>query len=102
MGKLFSYLSYVVCGRRDALVVELVARHGVTLREDSGGRYWDFDEDPTEQRAIRAHVQARGYGGPPVPVGEPIEDDTNKDPKEDSLGTDDYAPHGYTSEPVDP
>ncbi|KAF3443315.1 hypothetical protein FNV43_RR12997 [Rhamnella rubrinervis] len=59
-----------------------------------------FDKDPTEQRAMRAHVQARGYGGPPVMVAEPVED-TDEDPEEDSLGTDDYVPCNYMPKLVD-
>ncbi|KAF3451140.1 hypothetical protein FNV43_RR07230 [Rhamnella rubrinervis] len=149
---MFSRLSYAVRGQRDMLVVELVARRGVTLRGESssssytgrmfhkvaapsasGGSYREvglvtgrlelegrrqevvmfirkeavmipldqFDEDPTEQEAMRAYMQARGYGGPPMVVAEPVEDDTNEDPEEDSLGTDDYVPHCCTPEPID-
>ncbi|KAF3443114.1 hypothetical protein FNV43_RR17035 [Rhamnella rubrinervis] len=61
-----------------------------------------FDKDPMEQRAMKAHVQARGYGGPPVLVAVPVEDDTEEDPEEDSLGTNNYAPRSYTPELVDP
>ncbi|KAF3440799.1 hypothetical protein FNV43_RR19085 [Rhamnella rubrinervis] len=39
-----------------------------------------FNEDPTEQRAIRTHVQARGYRGSPTVAVEPIEEDTKEDP----------------------
>ncbi|KAF3455386.1 hypothetical protein FNV43_RR00009 [Rhamnella rubrinervis] len=56
-----------------------------------------FDEDPTEQRAMRGHVQARGFGGPPVAAAV-----LAKDSEEDSLGTDEYVPRGYTPNPVDP
>ncbi|KAF3445852.1 hypothetical protein FNV43_RR11029 [Rhamnella rubrinervis] len=54
-----------------------------------------FDEDPTEQRAMRGHVQARGFGGPPIAAAV-LAEDTEEDPEEDSLGTDEYVPRGYT------
>ncbi|KAF3443705.1 hypothetical protein FNV43_RR13395 [Rhamnella rubrinervis] len=55
-----------------------------------------FDEDPTEQRAMRAHVHAQGFVGPPVAAAILAED-----PEEDSLGIDEYVPRGYTPDPVD-
>ncbi|KAF3448092.1 hypothetical protein FNV43_RR08800 [Rhamnella rubrinervis] len=57
-----------------------------------------FDEDLTKQGAM----QARGYEGPLVIVAEPVEDDIDEDPEEDSLGTNDYIPPGYMHEPIDP
>ncbi|KAF3455470.1 hypothetical protein FNV43_RR00099 [Rhamnella rubrinervis] len=65
-------------------------------------RYMDqFDEDPTEQRAMRMHVQAWRFGGPPVAATVLVED-SEEDPEEDSMGTDDYVPRGYTPDSVDP
>ncbi|KAF3457337.1 hypothetical protein FNV43_RR01994 [Rhamnella rubrinervis] len=102
-------------------VVEPVACYGVTLRvESSSGSYTSrvsrrgdalstsegdtgtFDEDPTEQRAMRARVQAQRYGGLPMVVDRPIEDNIDEDPEKDSLSTDDYVSHDYMSKLVDP
>ncbi|KAF3457981.1 hypothetical protein FNV43_RR02643 [Rhamnella rubrinervis] len=55
-----------------------------------------FGEDLTKQRAMRAHVQAQGYGEPLATVIEDMKEDT----EEDSMGSDYYIPRGYTHEPV--
>ncbi|KAF3457064.1 hypothetical protein FNV43_RR01721 [Rhamnella rubrinervis] len=60
-----------------------------------------FDENPIEQRAMRTHVQAWGFGQPPVAEAV-LAEDSKEDPEEDSMGTDDYVPHGYTPNPVNP
>ncbi|KAF3442830.1 hypothetical protein FNV43_RR16748 [Rhamnella rubrinervis] len=52
-----------------------------------------FDEDPTEQRVMRAHIQAWGFRGPPV-VAAVLAEDSEEDPEEDSVGSDDYVPRG--------
>ncbi|KAF3455456.1 hypothetical protein FNV43_RR00083 [Rhamnella rubrinervis] len=45
------------------------------------------------------HTTAR-FGGPPD--GEEDPEEVVEDLKEDSMGTDDYIPHGYTPEQRDP
>ena len=72
-----------------------------------------FHEDPDEQMARWAQLDAQGFGGPPVAAEDPeevAEDDSKEDPEEvveddpeeDSMGSDDHVPLGYSPEPVDP
>ena len=72
-----------------------------------------FHEDPDEQMARWAQLDAQGFGGPPVAAEDPeevAEDDSEEDPEEvaeddpeeDSMGSDDHVPLGYSPKPIDP
>ena len=83
-------------------------------RQDMLMWYLDqFHEDPDEQMARWAQLDAQGFGGPLVATEdseEVAENDFEEDPKqvaeddpeEDSMGSDDHVPLGYSPEPVDP
>ena len=60
-----------------------------------------FHEDPDEQMVRWGQLDAQGFGGPPVAVEDP-EEVAEDDPEEDSMGSDDHVPLGYSPEPVDP
>ncbi|KAF3440982.1 hypothetical protein FNV43_RR19268 [Rhamnella rubrinervis] len=53
-------------------------------------------------KILRSSGSAWRYGGPLVSAAELVEDDTDEDLEEDSSGTDDYVPHGYTPESMNP
>ncbi|KAF3449179.1 hypothetical protein FNV43_RR09907 [Rhamnella rubrinervis] len=101
--------------------------HRGSVPSTSSGRYYDVGLDDNSARrelkgrrqevamflrrelvmilirggAMRGHVQARGFGGPPVAAAVLVED-SEEDPEEDSLGIDEYVPRSYTPNPVDP
>ncbi|KAF3456660.1 hypothetical protein FNV43_RR01314 [Rhamnella rubrinervis] len=97
MGQLFSLLSDWVRGRRNPPVEEPVPVRMMTpLRESSTGSC----EGRISQRGD-SRTDRRGREDPGGSRGGCAED-TEEDPEEDSLGTDEYVPHGYTPDPVDP
>ncbi|KAF3455605.1 hypothetical protein FNV43_RR00239 [Rhamnella rubrinervis] len=75
--------------------------HDVGLDDDSTRRELrDADMRLQSQKEWRARL-CTGFGGPPVAAAVLVED-SEEDLEEDSLGTDEYIPRGYTLDPVDP
>ncbi|KAF3457756.1 hypothetical protein FNV43_RR02415 [Rhamnella rubrinervis] len=92
-----SRLSNWVRRRRDPLVEEpvpsTVGYQDVGLDAESS----HHEQERGLHTVARYLTDAQGFGGSPD-----AEEDPEEVVTEDSMGTDDYVPSGYTSEPKDP
>ncbi|KAF3434564.1 hypothetical protein FNV43_RR21649 [Rhamnella rubrinervis] len=95
MGQLFSRMSYMVRGKQDSLVEEPVAIRVVA----SDVR---LDEDSIRRKLERRRQDVFIFQcGPPVVATKPEEEDTEEDPEEDCMGSEDYVSFGYSPQLVD-